>query len=544
MKSELLRLWRVIPKPRLHPMLVVIFLLIASSLSEGLSAAAIIPLLLALMGKVPIGWSVTSLVICFSFVVLFTGIVRFSSLALSNRLAADVGSDLAELAFTALLDQPFPQLLATPPSKITALLAPQLRQVVNGVLLPVLQLLSSSILFISLSFVLLALAWVVVFPTLLFMLFVYGILSYWVRPRLKNNAELIVSAQQNSIKLIQQTFSGLRELRLLGLGSTRVSMFASLDRMMRHREAENITIGGLPRFVLEPTMMVAIALVGALFIAHGVSPIQILPQIGLLAYGAQRLLPLAQQLWSAWSSLSGCKAVLMPLLLLIEQPQQVSSSRDIFNFMNWKMLELCSISYQHTPSSRPLLKKFNFSISPGEWLALVGPSGSGKSTALDLLMGLLQPDSGQLLLDGNSLTIATPLLSAWQRGIAYVGHQPPLFGFTVRQAVQAEINCEPAFFAAAVEITEITDLLDRPLGERGQALSSGQLQRVGLARALASNPKLLILDEATSALDTFSELKILKCIQRIMPSLSVVLVSHRPDCLIICNRTINMLEFI
>ena len=147
MKSELLRLWRVIPKPRRHPMLVVIFLLIASSLSEGLSAAAIIPLLLALMGKVPIGWSVTSLVICFSLVVLFTGIVRFSSLALSNRLAADVGSDLAELAFTALLDQPFPQLLATPPSNITALLAPQLRQVVNGVLLPVLQLLSSSILF-------------------------------------------------------------------------------------------------------------------------------------------------------------------------------------------------------------------------------------------------------------------------------------------------------------------------------------------------------------------------------------------------------------
>lgn len=524
-------------------MLVVVFLLIASSLSEGLSAAAIIPLLLTLMGKVPNGWNVTSLVICFSLVVLFTGIVRFSSLALSNRLAANVGSDLAERALTALLDQPFPQLLATPPSKITALLAPQQRQVVNGVLLPALQLLSSLILLISLSFVLLALAWVVVFPTLLIMLLVYVILSYWVRPRLKKNAELIVSAQQNSIKLIQQTFSGLRELRLLGLGSTRVSMFASLDRLMRHREAENITIAGLPRFVLEPTMMVVIALVGALFLAKGVSPIQILPQIGLLAYGAQRLLPLAQQLWSAWSSLCGCKSILAPLLLLLEQPQQAISSQDIFDFMNWKLLELCSINYQHTPSSRPLLKKFNFSISPGEWLALVGPSGSGKSTALDLLMGLLQPDSGQLLLDGNSLTIATPLLSAWQRGIAYVGHQPPLFGFTVRQAVQAEINCEPAFFAAAIEITEITDLLDRPLGERGQALSSGQLQRVGLARALASNPKLLILDEGTSALDTYSELKILKCIKRMMPSLSVVLVNHRADCLMLCDKTISMTNF-
>ena len=524
-------------------MLVVMLLLIASSLFEGFSAAAIIPLLLALLGKVPVGWSVTALVICFSLVVLFTGIVRFSGLALSNRLAADVGSDIAERALTALLDQPFPQLLATPPSKITALLAPQLRQVVNGVLLPVLQLLSSSILLISLSVVLLSLAWVVVFPTLLIMLLVYGILSYWVRPRLKNNGELIVSAQQNSIKLVQQTFSGLRELRLLGLGSSRVSMFARLDRPMRQREAENITIAGLPRFVLEPTMMVAIALVGAVFIAQGVSAIQILPQIGLLAYGAQRLLPLAQQIWSAWSSLSGCKAVLIPLLLLLEEPQQVICSLDIFNFKNWKLFEMCSVNYQYLPSSRPLLKNFNLSISPGEWLALVAPSGSGKSTALDLLMGLLQPDSGQLLLDGNSLTIASPLLFAWQRCISYVGHQPPLFGFTVRQAVQAEINCEPAFFAAAVEATEITDLLDRPLGERGQALSSGQLQRVGLARALASNPRLLILDEATSALDTYSELKIFKCIQCIMPSLAVVLVSHRADCLMICDRTINMLDF-
>lgn len=524
-------------------MFVVMILLSVSSLFEGLSAAAVIPLLLGFMGRLPFGWSITSLVLCFSLLVLLASIVRFSSLALSNCLAADVGSDLAERALAAFLDQSFPQLLATSPSKITALLAPQLRQVVNGVLLPLLQLLSCAVLLISLSLVLLALAWGVVLPTLLIMLFVYTILTNWLRPRLLKNGDLIVIAQRNSIKLIQQIFCGLRELRLLGLGLTNVRVFASFDRAMRHKEAENIILSGLPRYVLEPLMMVVIASVGALFLVKGVSAIQLLPQIGLLAYGGQRLLPLAQQTWSAWCALVCGRAVLLPLLLLLEEPQHFIYSISKFNFENWKVYELRGISFQHAPGSRLFLHNLNLSIKPGEWLALVGPSGSGKSTILDLFMGLLKPDAGQLLLDGNAMSIASPMLLAWQRGIAYVGYQPPIFGSTVRQAVLAGINADPVVVATAIQITGISSFLDTPLGEKGQSLSGGQLQRLGLARAIASNPRLLILDEATSSIDTSSELEILQRLRHTMPTVAVVLVSHRSESINICDTVISMASF-
>jgi ATP-binding cassette subfamily B protein len=540
MKEELQRLWRVIPQQRRNPMLAGVLLLLVSSLLEGLSAAAVVPLLLGLMGRAPVGWGPLPLVLGFCLLVLLAGLVRLASLAWSNRLVAAVGSDLAERALAGVLALPYPQLAALPASQVVALLAPQLRQLINGLLLPLLQLISSAVLLLALALVLLLLAWGVVWPTLLLMLLVYGSLSQWVRPRLQRNGEMVVAAQQESIRLVQQTLGGLRELRLLGLGPTRLEHFAALDRAMRRQEAENITLGGLPRYVLEPAAMVAIALVGAFSLARGDSALELLPRLGLLAYGAQRLLPLGQQFWSAWSAITGGRALLLPLLPLLEQPLEPKYPLGSITFKDWQLLELRGVCFSHGSDAPPLLHGLQLAISPGEWLAVVGPSGSGKSTALDLLMGLLEPQAGQLWLDGKPLAKGSPQLVAWQRGIAFACSQPPLLAGTVREAIQTELKADPAALAAVVTITGMPELLDRSLGEQGQALSTGQLQRLGLARALLSNPRLLVLDEATSAIDLASEAELLKRLRRARPRLAVVLVSHRAGSSNLCDRTINL----
>jgi ATP-binding cassette subfamily B protein len=539
MKEELQRLWRVIPQRRRNPMLAGVFLLLVSSLLEGLSAAAVVPLLLVLMGRAPVGWGPLPLVLVFCLLVVLAGLVRLAGLAWSNRLVAAVGSDLAERALAGILALPYPQLAALPASQVVALLAPQLRQLINGLLLPLLQLISSAVLLLALAMVLLLLAWGVVWPTLLLMVLVYGSLSQWVRPRLQRNGELVVGAQQESIRLVQQTLGGLRELRLLGLGPTRLEHFAALDRAMRRREAENITLGGLPRYVLEPAAMVAIALVGAFSLTRGDSALELLPRLGLLAYGAQRLLPLGQQFWSAWSAITGGRALLLPLLPLLEQPLQPKYSLGSITFQDWQLLELRGVCYSHRPDYPPLLVDFQLQIRPGEWLGLVGPSGSGKSTALDVLTGLLEPQAGQIWLDGHRLTKGSPVLAAWQLGIAFASSQPSLLAGTVREAIQTELNPDPADLAAVVKITGMQELLDRSLGEKGQALSSGQLQRLGLARALLNNPRLLVLDEATSALDLASEAEVLRRLRKEKPKLAVVLVSHRTGSTNLCDRTIE-----
>jgi ATP-binding cassette subfamily B protein len=478
-------------------------------------------------------------VLVFCLLVVLAGLVRLAGLAWSNRLVAAVGSDLAERALAGILALPYPQLAALPASQVVALLAPQLRQLINGLLLPLLQLISSAVLLLALAMVLLLLAWGVVWPTLLLMVLVYGSLSQWVRPRLQRNGELVVGAQQESIRLVQQTLGGLRELRLLGLGPTRLEHFAALDRAMRRREAENITLGGLPRYVLEPAAMVAIALVGAFSLTRGDSALELLPRLGLLAYGAQRLLPLGQQFWSAWSAITGGRALLLPLLPLLEQPLQPKYSLGSITFQDWQLLELRGVCYSHRPDYPPLLVDFQLQIRPGEWLGLVGPSGSGKSTALDVLTGLLEPQAGQIWLDGHRLTKGSPVLAAWQLGIAFASSQPSLLAGTVREAIQTELNPDPADLAAVVKITGMQELLDRSLGEKGQALSSGQLQRLGLARALLNNPRLLVLDEATSALDLASEAEVLRRLRKEKPKLAVVLVSHRTGSTNLCDRTIE-----
>jgi ABC-type multidrug transport system fused ATPase/permease subunit len=176
-------------------------------------------------------------------------------------------------------------------------------------------------------------------------------------------------------------------------------------------------------------------------------------------------------------------------------------------------------------------------------IGFVGTSGSGKSTLVDLVLGLLAPQSGRIALDGTDIQTC---LGNWQRQIGYVPQSIFLIDDTVRQNIALgippdEIDNEAvwsALKAAQLDawVASLPHGLDATVGERGVRLSGGQRQRVGIARALYHNPSVLVLDEATSALDTATEVEFIDAVSALRGEKTILMVAHRTTTLAQCDR--------
>ncbi len=185
-------------------------------------------------------------------------------------------------------------------------------------------------------------------------------------------------------------------------------------------------------------------------------------------------------------------------------------------------------------ASARVLDRASLSMSRGRITALAGPSGAGKSTVADLVNGLLTPESGRILIDG--LELEPKMAPSWRRQVGYVGQDTPLFHDTVRanllwaQPGSDEEQMRQALRNAAADfVFGLPGGLDAVVGDRGALLSTGQRQRIGLARALLRTPALLILDEATSGLDLENERKILDVVAELKRTSAILLIAHRPS---------------
>lgn len=195
-------------------------------------------------------------------------------------------------------------------------------------------------------------------------------------------------------------------------------------------------------------------------------------------------------------------------------------------------LEVAQMRFTYPGQQTPTLQDINFSLAPGETVAIVGPSGGGKSTLLDIVIGLLPHAEGDVLLYGVALGVLDR--ENWQRRIGLVQQDSPIFHGTVLDNVcwgEGTPDLERAKLALSQAdawefVQDLPNGLGTQVGEKGGRLSGGQRQRIALARALYRNPALLLLDEPTSSLDASSEHEILKALTRIKGQVSMIIVTH------------------
>ena len=344
------------------------------------------------------------------------------------------------------------------------------------------------------------------------------------------------------IQHLQQGFGGVKDVKILGRENYFVTQYSdhldgNANVLRRFSLAQAV-----PRFGLEILMMIGLASLVSTMVLSGQELTGILPVLGLFGAAAFRLLPAVNR------SILSAQTINLnrPLVDGVAADLGLSISTASMNNLHSHLASSISVqdlSFSYEMTSTQALTEVSINISRGEAVGLVGPSGSGKSTLVDILLGLLEPTSGRVLIDGSDIH---DNLRGWQDQIGYVPQSIFLTDDTLRRNVafglpkdQIDDNAlTSAIRSAQLEdfVASLPDGLDTIVGERGVRLSGGQRQRIGIARALYNNPDVLVLDEATSSLDTDTEHGVMQAVQALQGEKTVIIVAHRLSTVEYCDR--------
>ncbi|PIE96643.1 multidrug ABC transporter [Bacillus fungorum] len=336
---------------------------------------------------------------------------------------------------------------------------------------------------------------------------------------------------------ITDHFNGIKDIKSNNLEVSRMNWLQSVTKKMSNEQMDYMRIRSNSQLFYKVSMAILIAF----FILLSVSMFQAQPtQLLLIILIFSRLWPRFMTIQSNLEQLAASIPAFKSLWELQEECKEAIEMQDIHQQKYIKPIcieqgiECKDVHFRYNKQeSLYALQNINVQIPINSMTAIVGHSGAGKSTLIDVLMGLIQPEKGQVLIDGTPLT--TDNLLPLRRAISYVPQDSFLFNASIREnllmiephASEEQIWDALDFAAAAEFVQTFPNGLDTLIGDRGVRLSGGERQRLVLARAILRKPSILVLDEATSALDTENEVKIQSAIERLKGTMTIVVIAHR-----------------
>lgn len=355
------------------------------------------------------------------------------------------------------------------------------------------------------------------------------------------------------LKWLLQSFEGIKDIKVMRKEDFFQENFdhyglAYVTAMRKHQ-----TLSNLSRFIIEGICMGSMFFVIAFLINGGKSFETIVPMLTALAMAAIRLLPSVNRISASMTTITYGEPMLDQViesmrLLDNSQPdtsQAVEQPEKGFGTVPklQKCIQFHNISYHYPNTEKRVLTKASMIIHRGESVGIVGPSGAGKTTAVDILLGLLDPQEGGVMVDGVNIKNDP---EAWLKQIGYIPQTIFMLDGTIRENIAFGVNADDindadvwlALKEAALDefVRSLPDGLDTEIGERGIRLSGGQRQRIGIARALYPNPEVLFFDEATSALDNDTETDIMESIYRLRGARTIIIIAHRLTTIEACDH--------
>jgi ABC-type multidrug transport system fused ATPase/permease subunit len=345
-----------------------------------------------------------------------------------------------------------------------------------------------------------------------------------------------LSLSQSYLAVITDHFNGIKDIKGNTLEETHLSRFRSLSRKIEKNVIEFVRLRTKSQLIYK----VASSLLIAIFVFLSMEMFQAQPaQLMLIIVIFSRLWPRFSGIQANLEQLS---SIIPSFKALVDLRNQCIEAKELNegDFYNirplvfYNSIECQNIFFRYNRTKPTYaLNNINMQIPVNQMTAIVGPSGAGKSTLIDLLMGLNQPESGEILVDGKPLK-KEDLLSL-RRCLGYVPQDPFLFNGTIRDnlliidknASEDQIWDALEFSSASYFVKSLPLGLDTPIGDRGIKLSGGERQRIVLARAILRKPAILVLDEATSALDTENESKVQEALEKLKGSMTIIVIAHR-----------------
>lgn len=493
------------------------------------------PVVLPLIGEVPAEQVVWVLVTACVIMIVKSMIALAQQWYVTRRMAR-FELAIGDRLFNAYIRAPWLERLKRNSAELVRMADVGIANTTSGLLLPVASLPSQVATFVSVVIVLFVAEPVIAAITLGYLALIAALLYGWVSRRAVVNGRRNRDFSFRTATLMTEMVQALKEITLRNKAAE-VAEHVNTNRAVAVQARATIGfLGAIPKFVLDSAMILGFLLIGGYGFLTG-GPAAAFSAIALFGLASFRMVPSMLQfqavMTSTASTLPHARAVIRDIKAaeaytveaetvgygaLAEEPQELVFS---------------DVSFTYPGSDTPALANVDLTIPFGSHIAFVGASGAGKSTMVDLILGLLTPTEGTVRVDDVDLT---EVLGTWRAQVGFVPQDVALFDGTIGQNIALTWGDEYDRSAAdrAAERAQLATVvrsrdggLDARVGERGLALSGGQRQRLGIARALYSDPVVLVMDEATSALDTHTEDAVTTAISRLRGSVTVITVAHR-----------------
>lgn len=566
------KIWNHLERKRKWQLLLLLILMIFTAVTEVISIGAVIPFLTVLTAPQTIfnneflrsfasalrlsssSELLLPITIAFGFSAIFSACVRLLLLWTTTRLSFLIGVDLSMDIYRKALYQPYLVQISRNSSEVIDGILSKVHMLIYGVILPILNIVIGILMLLSILGVLF-----VIQPLVAFVIFagfglVYLISIYAVKSKLLENSVLISRESTKVLRALQEGLGGIREVLIDGTQEIHCKGYRTSEMALRNALGNNQFIASSPKYIIEALGIILISFMAYLMTREsGSMSSGAVPILGAFALGAQRVLPTMQQIYSSWVNVKSSIPSARDAISLLEAsiPKfQFNTTGNLIEFRG--EIRLSNIAFRYNPAAPLILNGIDLRIGRGEKVGFIGTSGCGKSTLLDIILGLLEPVSGDIYVDDTKITLSNS--RGWQKKIAHVPQSIYLIDGTISQNIAFGVPVEEIDFkrvrlaAMRAQIFEIIESWDDGfetlVGERGVKLSGGQRQRIGIARALYRDAQVLVLDEATSALDANTELLVMNSLSSGMLSekLTMIIVAHRLETLLNCDKVFEICD--
>ena len=421
-------------------------------------------------------------------------------------------------------------------------------EVVNHVLSPMVMLLSQALVVVGLAVVLLIAA---PLATLLVVLTLGGLVLLILRvvqPRLFALGKTHQAMSRRSLQALQQSLHGVREVKLFGREEYFRAQFEGAQARMGRTQYLRQTLTETPRIMVET---VVIGLLLAFLVTSGVgsgATDESLALLGLFAYAALRVMPTVNRMMTYLNQLrfgAAAARIVSDDLAMLEANAAQRPEPTVARLELTREIAVERVSFRYEGTVRNALTDVDLRIRRGESVGLVGSTGGGKTTLVDIVLGLLEPTSGRVRIDGVDIAANLP---AWQANLGVVPQAQFLLDDTLRRNIAfgfADAEIDEVALDAAVGLAQLGEFvrslpegLETVMGERGVRVSGGQRQRVSIARALYRRPAVLAFDEGTSALDNRTEADLIRALDALRGERTMIIVAHRLTTVRSCDRIV------
>ncbi|UTW09995.1 ABC transporter ATP-binding protein [Marinobacterium rhizophilum] len=376
----------------------------------------------------------------------------------------------------------------------------------------------------------------------------YLLLYRIVRRRLVANGQIVTKTNRERMKLMQEGFGGIKDTLLLGRQADFNERYSAANQAFGRAQGTNTVMAQVPRYAMELVAFGAIIMLVLYLLRSNQGDLgTVLPVLAVYALAGFKLLPAFQHIYASAATLRSNLAAFDNLKVdleasrkaVVDKPAEAQGRK-----VARKQISLENVRFRYPGKDEWALDNLTLTLPLNQVIGVVGASGSGKSTAIDILLGLIEPDEGSLCIDGQPLR--SDELRAWQNNIGYVPQSIFLADASIRENIAFGLpltGIDDERVERAARMAHLDDLLGRlPLGlntlvgERGVQLSGGERQRIGIARALYDDADVLVLDEATSALDGITERLVMDAIHDFSGHKTIIIIAHRLSTVKSCNR--------